>query len=139
MTAGIAFIIGLIINDAKIMIIGTNWGDVRKAIEDWCPWFFKELPKGYERYIDSTETTGLMTYLYNTSKEGSAVHMRAFLNLFSMFVEELYVDDRDLDIYVWENYRAYEFDDLKACSKFFTQKDQRYYLNRIYPMSERYN
>ena len=139
MTAGSAFIIGLMFFNAKVMIIGTEWGDIRKAIEESYPGFFKELPTGYERYINSIDTTELMVYLYNAAGAGSVVQMRAFVNLFPMFVEEVYVDDKDLDLFVRSNYRVFGFDELTVYSKYFSKKDQQRYLNRIYPMSERYN
>ena len=139
MTAGSAFIIGLMFFNAKVMIIGTEWGDIRKAIEESYPGFFKELPTGYERYINSIDTTELMVYLSNAAGAGSVVHMRAFVNLFPMFVEEVYVDDKDLDLFVRSNYRVFGFDELTVYSKYFSKKDQQRYLNRIYPMSERYN
>lgn len=138
MTAGCAFIIGLMFCNAKLVIVGTDWGIIGDAIEEWYPEFFKEIPSGYEKYLNRINATELMEYLYNNAKTGSVVHMRAFINLYSMFVEELYVDDDDLRAFVRKNYRAFSYEELVIGSKYFSDDDRRFYLNRIYPMSERY-
>lgn len=138
MTAGSAFIIGLIFCDAKIIIIGNRCKDIKMNIENVFPEFFKELPVGYESYISRADTTNLMIYLYYAARAGSIVHMRAFMNLFPAFVEKVYVDDRDLDLLARSNYDVVAYDDLPIKSRFFTADDQRRYLNKVFPMSERY-
>ena len=138
MTAGMAFIIGLVLSGAKMFVIGTTYGDIEKAIKESYPAFFRELPPGYEKYLDRLSTTDLMVYLENNARAGSVVHLRAFANLFSMFVEDVYVDDKDLDEFVRNNYPAYDFGGLIEKNNIFTKKDWRCYVNRISPLSFRY-
>ena len=138
MTAGAAFIIGLVLFGAKMFIICEDYGDLRKCIEDAYPEFFNELPTGYENYLDRVNPSDLMNYLANKAREGSVVHLRSLVNLFPYFVDEVYVDDKDLDRYVRFNYSVYEFRELDVYTKYFSKNDWRRYINRIYPISDRY-
>lgn len=139
MTAGYAMIIGLMICNAKLMIIGTPWGDIRQGISEVYPEFFVTVPIGYEDYLDRINTTDLMNYLFYEAKRGSAVHIKAFITLFPYFVDEVYVDDKDLNSFIGYSYGMCPFEALEeAADLFFTEDDINFYFNRILPMSARY-
>lgn len=139
MTAGMTFIIGLLLSGAKMFIIGVDYGDIRRCIENNYPEFFIEVPSGYEEYLNRVHTTDLMNYLANEARAGSAVHLRAFIMMFSWFVEEVDVDDDDLNSFVRKNYNVADFERLDFFPLLFTEGDWQEYINRITPMSRLYN